>query len=216
MDPGSSGTNAREDRSGPSSIGGGDTDAVLCNVTQQVQSSEGQGRGCSEDSVPNLEPEEHKDHLRIVLQVLRERKLYAKFKKCEFMLEHVTFLGHVISRGGISMDLSKIKAIVDWVRPKNVHEIRSFLGLIGYYCRFVEGFSKLSGPLTRFTRKNVKYKWTKECEQSFQELKQRLITALVLTIPSGEGYFVIYSDASPKGLRCVLMQQGKVVAYTSW
>ncbi|XP_057960665.1 uncharacterized protein LOC131152809 [Malania oleifera] len=101
--------------------------------------------------------EEHEEHLSIVLQVLREKKLYAKLKKCEFWLEQVTFLGHVVSKGGISVDPSKIEAVVDWVRPKNVHEIRSFLGLAGYYRRFVEGFSRLSGPLTRLTRKGAKF-----------------------------------------------------------
>ncbi|XP_057951056.1 uncharacterized protein LOC131145892 [Malania oleifera] len=98
-------------------------------------------------------PKEHEELLRIVLQVLRERKLYAKFKKCEFWLEQVTFVGHVISKGGILVDPSKIEAGVDWVQQKNVQEIRSFLRLAGYYRRFVEGCSKFSGLLTKLTRK---------------------------------------------------------------
>jgi hypothetical protein len=101
------------------------------------------------------------------------------------------------------------------VRLSNAHEVRSFLGLAGYYRRFVEGFSQLATPLTRLTKKNEKFQWSEECEQSFQELKQRSVTAPVLTLPSGSDGFVIYSDASHKGLGCVLMQQGKVIAYAS-
>jgi hypothetical protein len=139
----------------------------------------------------------------------------AKFSKCEFWLEKISFLGHVISKEGITVDPKKIEAVVDWERPTNVHEIRSFLGLAGYYRRFVEGFSKLFGPLTALTKKNARYEWTDECECSFQELKQRLVTTPILTLPSGSGGFVIYSDASRKGLGCVLMQNGKVIAYAS-
>ena len=97
----------------------------------------------------------------------------------------------------------------------NVSEVRSFLGLAGYYRRFVEGFSCIPIPLTQLTHKNVKFVWTEECEKSFQELKQRLVTAPVLTIPRNLGGFVIYSDASRKGLGCVLMHHGKVIAYAS-
>ena len=92
--------------------------------------------------------EGHKEHLRIVFQILREKKLYAKFKKCEFLLDQVVFLGHVISEARISIDPSKVEAMVDWTRPTNVSEIRSFLGLAGYYRRFVEGFSCIAAPLT--------------------------------------------------------------------
>jgi hypothetical protein len=159
--------------------------------------------------------EEHEDHLRIVLQILRDKKLYAKLKKCEFWLNQVVFLGHVVSKDGITVDPSKIEAVVSWDRPTNVSEVRSFLGLAGYYRRFVEGFSRIAAPLTHLTRKNAKFEWKEECEKSFQELKQRLVTAPVLTIPSSSGGFVIYSDASRKGLGCVLMQHGRVVAYAS-
>jgi hypothetical protein len=159
--------------------------------------------------------EEHEDHLRIVLQILRDKKLYAKLKKCEFWLNQVVFLGHVVSKDGITVDPSKIEAVVSWDRPTNVSEVRSFLGLAGYYRRFVEGFSRIAASLTHLTRKNAKFEWKEECEKSFQELKQRLVTAPVLTIPSSSGGFVIYSDASRKGLGCVLMQHGRVVAYAS-
>uniref|UniRef100_A0A2N9H2J6 Integrase catalytic domain-containing protein n=1 Tax=Fagus sylvatica TaxID=28930 RepID=A0A2N9H2J6_FAGSY len=130
-------------------------------------------------------------------------------------LDHVAFLGHVISKDGISVDPKKVEAVVEWNRPNNVTEIRSFLGLAGYYRRFVEGFSHLAMPLTRLTQKGVKFEWSEECEQSFQELKRRLVSAPILTIPDGSGGLIIYSDASKKGLGCVLMQHGRVVAYAS-
>ena len=103
--------------------------------------------------------EEHEEHLRIVLHTLRDRQLYAKLSKCEFWLEKVSFLGHVISQGGIVVDPSKIKAVLEWERPKSVFEIRSFLGLAGYYRRFIEGFSTLAFPLTKLTRKGQAFVW---------------------------------------------------------
>ncbi len=159
--------------------------------------------------------ETHERHLRMVLQRLREHKLYAKFKKCEFWLRQVSFLGHVVSKDGILVDPVKIEAVRDWPRPKSATEVRSFLGLARYYRRFVEGFAKISTPLTELTRKNCKFVWTDKCEGSFQELKQRLITAPVLTLPKSDEKFVIYCDASKQGLGCVLMQSGKVIAYAS-
>ncbi|KAL0556960.1 hypothetical protein IC582_005478 [Cucumis melo] len=158
---------------------------------------------------------EHEEHLRMVLQTLRDNKLYAKISKCEFWLKQVSFLGHVVSKAGVSVDPAKIEAVTGWTRPSTVSEVRSFLGLAGYYRRFVENFSRIATPLTQLTRKGVPFVWSKACEDSFQTLKQKLVTAPVLTVPDGSGSFVIYSDASKKGLGCVLMQQGKVVAYAS-
>ncbi|KAL0559551.1 hypothetical protein IC582_004165 [Cucumis melo] len=158
---------------------------------------------------------EHEEHLRMVLQTLRDNKLYAKFSKCEFWLKQVSFLGHVVSKAGVSVDPAKIEAVTGWTRPSTVSEVRSFLGLAGYYRRFVENFSRIATPLTQLTRKGTPFVWSKACEDSFQNLKQKLVTAPVLTVPDGSGSFVIYSDASKKGLGCVLMQQGKVVAYAS-
>ncbi|CAL9012614.1 unnamed protein product, partial [Prunus brigantina] len=154
-------------------------------------------------------------HLEIVVGTLRRRQLYAKFSKCQFWLDRISFLGHVISAEGIYVDPQKIEAVMNWPQPTSVTEIRSFLGLAGYYRRFVEGFSVIAAPLTRLTRKGVKFEWSDECEKSFTELKTRLTTAPVLTLPDDSGNFVIYSDASQQGLGCVLMQHGKVIAYAS-
>ncbi|XP_042396513.1 uncharacterized protein LOC121986624 [Zingiber officinale] len=159
--------------------------------------------------------EEHRRHLRIVLETLRREHLYAKFSKCAFWLPSVGFLGHVVSSRGISVDPQKIEVITGWEQPKTVQEIRSFLGLAGYYRRFVEGFSSIALPLTRLTRKGEKFSWTESCEQSFQELKRRLVTAPVLVLPSGMDGFVLFTDASYQGLGAVLMQRDRVVSYAS-
>ncbi|PKI59587.1 hypothetical protein CRG98_019996 [Punica granatum] len=159
--------------------------------------------------------DENEEHLRVVLQILRERKLYVKNSKCEFWLDQVEFLGYVISCDGISVDPMKIESILNWNRPTNVTEVRSFLGLAGYCRRFVEGFSLIAAPITRLKRKSVKFEWADACEKSFQELKKRLTPALVLIISYTEEGFVIYSHASRQDLHYVLMQNGKVVAYAS-
>ncbi|KAA0054781.1 ty3-gypsy retrotransposon protein [Cucumis melo var. makuwa] len=158
---------------------------------------------------------EHEEHLRMVLQTLRDNKLYAKFSKCEFWLKKMSFLGHVVSKAEVSVDPAKIEAVTSWTRPSTVSEVRSFMGLAGYYRRFVENFSRIATPLTQLTRKRAPFVWSKACEDTFQNLKQKLVIASVLTVPDCSGSFVIYSDASKKVLGCVLMQQGKVVAYAS-
>ncbi|KAL4021638.1 hypothetical protein IC575_020444 [Cucumis melo] len=131
------------------------------------------------------------------------------------LMNRVSFLGHVVSKAGVSVDPAKIEAVTSWTRPSTISEVRSFLGLAGYYRGFVENFSRIATPLTQLTRKRAPFVWSKACEDIFQILKQKLVTAPVLTVPDGSGSFVIYSDASKKGLGCVLMQQGKVVAYAS-
>ncbi|KAL0551610.1 hypothetical protein IC582_010699 [Cucumis melo] len=123
----------------------------------------------------------------------------------------VSFLGHVLYKARVSVDPAKIEAVTSWPRPSTVSEFRIFLSLAGYYRRFVENFSRIATPLTQLTRMGASFVSSKACEDSFQ----KLVTALVLTVPDGSGSFVIYSDASKKGLGCVLMQQGKVVAYAS-
>src|ERR1044072_1272683 len=128
-------------------------------------------------------------------------------------MEEVKFLGHVISRYGIAVDPSKIEAIIAWEQSKTANDIRSFVGFAGYYRRFVKDYAKLTSPLTQLTKKNQPFAWTEKCEASFQELKKRLTTAPVLALPmEGEPYDV-YCDASHNGLGCVMMQQGKAVAY---
>jgi hypothetical protein len=140
--------------------------------------------------------EEHKEHLRFILQKLRDHKLYAKLSKCEFWLKQVAFLGHIISKGGISMYPCKVQDVLSWVALTSVSDIRSFLGLTRYYRRFIEGFPKISKPMTELLEKDKKFKWTPACEASFQELKKRLTTASILVMPDMEKLFSIYCDAS--------------------
>jgi len=159
--------------------------------------------------------EEHAEHLRLVLGALREKQLYAKLSKCEFWMDEVQFLGHVISVQGIAMDPTKVEAVVKWESPKSATEIRSFVRLADYYRRFIEGFSKIVAPLTLLTRKEQPFTWTDKCEESFQELKRRLMSAPILIIPDVGKPFEVYCDASHLGLGCVLMQEKKAVAYAS-
>ncbi|KAI0496743.1 hypothetical protein KFK09_023067 [Dendrobium nobile] len=165
--------------------------------------------------VYSISEDDHARHLRIVLETLRRHQLYAKFSKCEFWLRSISFLGHVISGEGIFVDPQKIQAVADWPRPTTVFEVRSFLGMARYYRKFVKGFSQISTPLTRLTQKSVPFVWTPECEASFQRLKDCLTSAPVLALPSGTEGFQVFSDASLKGLGCVLMQHGQVIAYAS-
>ena len=111
--------------------------------------------------------EENEDHFRVVLHLLRDHQLYAKFSKCEFWLTEVGFLGHVVSASGMSMDPEKVEAVMSWDRLKSVFEIRCFLGLVGYYRRFIEDFSRLAAPMTRLTRMEVKFEWSDLCEKAF-------------------------------------------------
>ena len=159
--------------------------------------------------------ENHNTHLRVVLETLRKEQLYAKLSECEFWLNEVSFLRHIVSKEGIRVDSKKIEVVVEWKPPRNVTEVRSFLGLAGYYRRFVKGFSMTATPMTRLLQKNVKYKWSEKCQRSFDKLKAFLTEAPVLTQPTCGKEYVIFNDASLNGLRCVLMQEGKVVAYAS-
>jgi len=155
------------------------------------------------------------DHLRVVLGILKEHKLYGKLSKCEFWLDEVQFLDHVISAQGIAVDAAKIETMVKWERLQTVSEVRSFLGLAGYYRRFLEGFSKMVSPLTQLTRKDQPFSWTDECEVCFEDMKKRLTTTPILAIPDTTKTFEVYCDASHQGLGCVLMQEKQPIAYVS-
>jgi hypothetical protein len=136
--------------------------------------------------------EEHGEHLRLVLQKLREHRLYAKLSKCEFWLEQVAFLGHIISKGGITVDPSKIEDVLSWNAPMSVSDIQCFLGLASYYRRLIEGFSKIRKFMTKLLEKDKKFKWMPAYKASFQELKKRLTTSLILVMPGMEKTFSIF------------------------
>ena len=159
--------------------------------------------------------EEHEGHLRIVLRVLRDHQLYAKFSKCEFWLIEVKFLGHVMSTSNVSINPEKVKAVMSWERPKSVFEIRCFMGLEGYYRRFIEDFSQLVSHMMRLTQNEVKFEWNDSCEKEFQELKRRLTSAPIMIVLEMGQRYIVYYDAFKDGLGCVLMQSMRVVSYDS-
>ncbi|GJU96716.1 putative reverse transcriptase domain-containing protein [Tanacetum coccineum] len=157
----------------------------------------------------------HKEHLKAILELIKKEELYAKFSKCKFWLPKVQFFGHVIDSQGIHVDPAKIESIKDWASPKTPTEIRQFLGLVGYYKRFIEGFSKITKLMTKLTQKKVMFVWGDKQEATFQLLKQKLCSAPILALPEGSEDFITYYDASIKGLGIVLMQKDKVIAYAS-
>nr|GEX56406.1 putative reverse transcriptase domain-containing protein [Tanacetum cinerariifolium] len=159
--------------------------------------------------------EEHEAHLNTILDLLKNEKLYAKFSKCEFWLNEVQFLGHVVNREGIHVDPSKVESVKNWKTLESPTNIRSFLGLASYYGRFIENFSKIAKPLTQLTQKNKAYVWGDKQEEAFCILKEKLCNDLVLALPDGPNDFVVYCDALNQGFGCVLMQRGKVIAYAS-
>jgi hypothetical protein len=144
--------------------------------------------------------EEHAQHLRIVLMRLREHQLYTKFSKCVFWLEEIQFLGHVLSARGIAVDPSKVKDILEWKPPTTVHQVRSFLGLAGYYRRFIPDFSKLVKPITSLLKNDTKFNWSSKCNEAFGQLKVLLTTAPVLAQPDINKPFNVYCDALGSGL----------------
>ncbi|GJZ53654.1 putative reverse transcriptase domain-containing protein [Tanacetum coccineum] len=144
--------------------------------------------------------QEHEEHLKQILEFLKKEELYAKFSKCEFWISKVLFLGHRIDSEGIHVDPAKIESIKDWTSPKSPTEIHQFLGLAGYYRRFIEGFSKIAKPMTKLTQKKVKFVWGDKQEAAFQLLKQKLCSVPILTLPEGSEDFIAYCDTSKKRL----------------
>jgi hypothetical protein len=159
--------------------------------------------------------EEHEQHLIMVLQVLREHRLYAKLSKCISYQKKIQYLGHIISTIAIEFDPEKIEAIGGWPTPKNVTYVRSFMGLVGYYRRFIKGFSKIVIPITSLQKKGVKFEWTYKCEDIFQRLKGIFTSTPILKIAYPNEDFVVCIDACKEGLGGVLSQKDYVLCYKS-
>ncbi|GKC30187.1 putative reverse transcriptase domain-containing protein [Tanacetum coccineum] len=151
---------------------------------------------------------------KFVIVFIDDILIYSKSEE-EHELKEVQFLGHVVNRDGIHLDPSKVESVKNWMTPESPTEIRSFLGLAGYYRRFIENFSKIAKPITLLTQKNKAYVWGNKQDEAFQILKEKLCNAPVLALPDGPHDFVVYCDASKQGFGCVLMQRGKVIAYAS-
>ncbi|GJR46804.1 reverse transcriptase domain-containing protein [Tanacetum coccineum] len=145
---------------------------------------------------------EHEEHLKTILGLLKKEELYAKFSKCEFWIYTVKFLGHVIDSSCIHVDPAKIEAVKNWASPTTHSEIRLFLGLVGYYRRFTEGFSKIAKPMTELTQKNQKFDWGEEQEEAFQLLKQKLCAAPILALPKRQWRFCGVLRCIHKRVRC--------------
>lgn len=142
---------------------------------------------------------EHRKHLAIVLNILAEQKLYVNRKKCELGKREVSYLGHVISSNGVAMDMSKVHAVMEWETPKNLRELRGFLGLTGYYRKFVAGYAQIAQPLTEQLKKD-NFGWTVKAEEAFNSLKNAMSAAPVLRMPDFSKVFVLETDASGYGL----------------
>ena len=160
-------------------------------------------------------PPDHVEHLRKVLSVLRKHQLYARPEKCHFNKNELKYLGHLVGADGIKVNPDKVKAVRSWPIPTNAADVRSFLGLATYFRRFVQGFSILARPLHALTGKNAPFRWTDECQASFDGLKQALVEAPVLSMPDWTKPFEIVSDASIHGVGAVLMQDGHPIAFES-
>uniref|UniRef100_A0A453NRI9 Reverse transcriptase n=1 Tax=Aegilops tauschii subsp. strangulata TaxID=200361 RepID=A0A453NRI9_AEGTS len=158
--------------------------------------------------------QEHKEHLQIVLQLLKEHQLFAKMSKCVFAVQQVEYLGHIISEKGVATDPKKILAIAEWPTPDSVTKLRSFLGLAGYYRRFIKGYGMICRPLHDLLKKG-QFLWKQEHDQAFAQLQKALTTAPILALPNFSLPFVLETDASGKGIGAVLMQQGRPIAYYS-
>uniref|UniRef100_A0A0A9DKR2 Reverse transcriptase domain-containing protein n=1 Tax=Arundo donax TaxID=35708 RepID=A0A0A9DKR2_ARUDO len=159
--------------------------------------------------------EDHVQHLQQLLSLLQQHQLQVKLSKCSFAQRKLAYLGHVISSEGVATDVEKIKAIQGWTTPANVKELRGFLGLAGYYRKFVKHFGIISKPLTELLCKNTLYVWTSEKEASFQALKKALVEAPVLTLLDFQKPFTIETDACDYGIGSMLLQDGHPLAYLS-
>ena len=158
--------------------------------------------------------EEHLVHLRVVFELMRLNKLFAKRSKCEFATDRVEYLGHFIQANRVATDPSKLKAVREWPVPKNLKALRGFLGLAGYYRRFAKHFGTIARPLTALTKKDA-FAWNEEAQGAFEELKETLCNAPVLALPRFDKQFVVETDACGVGIGAVLMQDGHPLAYIS-
>lgn len=158
--------------------------------------------------------EEHAQQLRLVLQTLQDNQLYLKLSKCSFAQNSLEYLGDIISSEGVATDPSKTSAMLHWPVPTNITEVRSFLGLTGYYRKFVKGYGIIAKPLTTILRHKT-FQWTPEAQGAFDNLKMAMTKALVLTLPNFQLPFQVETDACGEGIGAVLMQEGKPIAYLS-
>lgn len=158
--------------------------------------------------------EDHLQHLELTLTILKDHQLFAKQPKCQFAQEQIEYLGHIISKNGVATDPQKIQCMVDWPKPSSVKGLRGFLGLTGYYRKFIKNYGLICKPLTNMLKKGG-FTWTEEAEFAFIHLKEAMTTSPVLALPNFSQPFVVETDASSKGLGAVLMQNNRPIAFIS-
>jgi hypothetical protein len=158
---------------------------------------------------------EHQAHMRLVFEVFKRDKFYICKAKSSFAQKKVKYLGHIVDKHGIRPDPKKVKAVQTWPVPKNVHDVRSFLGLVNYFRKFIEHYSEIAVPLTNLTKKSHSWVWTGRCQDAFELLKQKLIEAPLLRTPNESLPYEVVTDASDLGLGGVLLQEGHPVAFKS-
>jgi hypothetical protein len=158
--------------------------------------------------------EDHVRHVDKVLQLLKEKQLYSKPSKCFFGVKEVEYLGHIVSHEGVKVEPNKIKAMMEWMIPKTLKNLRGFLGLIGYYHKFVRHYGRIATPLMAVTKKDA-FSWTLEATKSFEQLKEVMLKAPVLTTPDFTKTFIVECDASRNGIGVVLMQEGRPLGFES-
>jgi len=159
--------------------------------------------------------EEHVGHSREVFRTLRDHQLYVKKEKCSFAQEEVPFLGHIVGKGKLHIDPAKIKAILEWEPPPKVTELKSFLGLVNYYRRFIKGYSAIANPLTNLLKKGRGWAWSQEYQRAFESLKKAVTEEPILSLPNLSRPFELYADASDLAIGGVLMQEGHPIAFES-
>lgn len=159
--------------------------------------------------------EEHVHHLRQVFTLLSQDRWIVKFSKCRFAKQSIAYLGHIVSSQGVSTDHSKIDAVQQWPQPQNIKELHSFLGLAGYYRKFVRNFVVLARPLTNLLKKGALFVWTPDHQAAFEALKSSLVTAPVLALPNFSKPFHIQTDACDSGVGAVILQEGHPLTFVS-
>ncbi|XP_074383423.1 putative mitochondrial protein AtMg00860 [Apium graveolens] len=157
---------------------------------------------------------DHLNHLRMVFSVLQQNELFLKESKCSLAQSKISYLGHIISAEGVMADAEKIEAMTQWPKPTTIRALRGFLGLTGYYRKFVHNYGLIATPLTNMLRKNS-FTWTRESMAAFEHLKRAMTTTPVLALPNFENDFSVECDASDYGMGVVLQQEGGPIAFYS-
>ena len=159
--------------------------------------------------------EEHVEHLKTMLKILREQEIYLRPSKCVWGQTELAYLGHIVSEHGLKPNLQKVQTVQEWPQPNTVTEKQQFLGLTNYFCKYIQGYAKICSPMTKLTRKQVLFHWTEECNKALLQLKRALTSAPVLALPDPKLPYELVCDASGFGIGAVLLQEGRPILFYS-